>query len=357
MPRSPLRIALDARATQTGHASRGIGRVIREFVEAVAHLDDDERAGIVVVGDARANERLANVSAPAITWGGLLTPGNAFDDADVIVRLAPTAPSDDDLRSVICCYDLIPLKAMGAHFPLPRRLRHPFHFLAYGYGLTGLRRARDIWTISRAVADDVHRLLGVPRARLHPIGLAPAELPVPDAARRLALLSGLGLRAGGFLLWVLGGTNENKNVPGMMAVMAEPGLPPLVIVGDHPARARQKIEAAARQHGAPPPLFLGHVANESLAALMRDAHAVVVPSKDEGFGLPVVEARACGAAVVANDIAVLREVGDEGVVYANVDAPAAFATALRSARSSGLPVVTHRWADTARAVLALARTR
>lgn len=357
MQRRRPRIALDARATQTGHAGRGIGRVIREFVDAVGSIDDDARAGIVVVGDAKPNPRLENLTARATTWGGLLTPGDVGVAADVVVRLAPTAPSDDDVRTVICCYDLIPLKAMAAHFPMRRRLRHPFHFLAYGYGILSLQRARDVWTISHAVADDVHRLLGVPWSRLHPIGLAPAVLLVPEPARRIILLDALGQKPRGFLLWVLGGTNENKNVEGMMAVMGEPGLPPLVIVGDHPPRARKQIEASARRHRAPRPRFLGHVDNEALASLMHEAHAVVVPSKDEGFGLPVVEARACGAAVVANDIAVLREVGDEGVCYADVASPSSFAAALRAATSSGVPVIARRWTDTALAVLALARQR
>jgi glycosyltransferase involved in cell wall biosynthesis len=56
----------------------------------------------------------------------------------------------------------------------------------------------------------------------------------------------------------------------------------------------------------------------ALAALYRRAALVLLPSEAEGFGLPVVEALACGAVVVASDLPVLREVGGTAVVYCPV---------------------------------------
>jgi glycosyltransferase involved in cell wall biosynthesis len=57
-----------------------------------------------------------------------------------------------------------------------------------------------------------------------------------------------------------------------------------------------------------------------LAELYRNAAAVLVPSEAEGFGLPVIEALACGAIVIASDIPVLREVGGNAVIYSPVAA-------------------------------------
>ncbi len=57
---------------------------------------------------------------------------------------------------------------------------------------------------------------------------------------------------------------------------------------------------------------------KSLAALYRRAALLLLPSQAEGFGLPVIEALACGAVVVASDIPVLREVGGDGAVYCPV---------------------------------------
>jgi glycosyltransferase involved in cell wall biosynthesis len=60
-----------------------------------------------------------------------------------------------------------------------------------------------------------------------------------------------------------------------------------------------------------------------LAEVYRRAGAVLVPSEAEGFGLPVIEALACGAAVVASDLPTLREVGGPAAMYAPVaDVPA-----------------------------------
>jgi glycosyltransferase involved in cell wall biosynthesis len=56
----------------------------------------------------------------------------------------------------------------------------------------------------------------------------------------------------------------------------------------------------------------------TLAGLYRQARAVLVPSEAEGFGLPVIEALACGAPVVASDLPVLREVGADACTYAPV---------------------------------------
>jgi glycosyltransferase involved in cell wall biosynthesis len=63
-----------------------------------------------------------------------------------------------------------------------------------------------------------------------------------------------------------------------------------------------------------------------LAGLYQQAAAVLVPSEAEGFGLPVVEALACGTSVVASDLPVLREVGGSAVVFAPVGDVEAWAT-------------------------------
>jgi glycosyltransferase involved in cell wall biosynthesis len=73
------------------------------------------------------------------------------------------------------------------------------------------------------------------------------------------------------------------------------------------------------------------VSRGQLAGAYRSAAAVLVTSDAEGFGLPVIEAMACGASVVASDIAVLREVGGEAVRYAPVGEVDAWAVQVRAA--------------------------
>jgi glycosyltransferase involved in cell wall biosynthesis len=60
------------------------------------------------------------------------------------------------------------------------------------------------------------------------------------------------------------------------------------------------------------------LSRRALAALYRRAAVVLLPSESEGFGLPVIEALACGGVVVASDLPVLREVGADAALYAPV---------------------------------------
>src|SRR5262249_43071950 len=61
-----------------------------------------------------------------------------------------------------------------------------------------------------------------------------------------------------------------------------------------------------------------HLSRSALAALYHSAELVLVPSEREGFGLPVLEALASGAAVVASDIPPFREVAGDAVTYCPV---------------------------------------
>jgi glycosyltransferase involved in cell wall biosynthesis len=68
---------------------------------------------------------------------------------------------------------------------------------------------------------------------------------------------------------------------------------------------------------------------DQLAELYRRAVAVLIPSEAEGFGLPVIEALACGAIVIASDIPTLREVGGDAAIYRRVADVRAWADAIR----------------------------
>src|SRR5262249_23596556 len=90
-------------------------------------------------------------------------------------------------------------------------------------------------------------------------------------------------------------------------------------------------------------VWIGHVAQEHLPALYSGADVFVFPSTHEGFGIPVLEARACRARVVASDISALHEAGEEDVTYVAPTEDGLRAGILSVLGSPTRPAVRHLW--------------
>jgi glycosyltransferase involved in cell wall biosynthesis len=114
---------------------------------------------------------------------------------------------------------------------------------------------------------------------------------------------------GGFLL-VVGAVQRRKDPRAAVDAANELGMP-VVVVGPErePGLARQLRELGAD--------LRGYVDHEELAGLYRDASALVVPSRYEGFGLPVLEAMATGTPVVAAPDPALVEIAGDAAVFAD----------------------------------------
>jgi glycosyltransferase involved in cell wall biosynthesis len=187
-----------------------------------------------------------------------------------------------------------------------------------------------------------------------PLGVDPAWAtatpPTDDLRRELGLPSS-------YLLFV-GTLEPRKDLRTLLTAhrqMAD--APPLVLVG--PAGWGEQLDAGGC-------ITTGFLEDERLRRVVAGAAALVLPSLDEGFGMPVVEALAAGTPVVASDLPVLREVGGDVVTYAEAGNPASFAAALErvlDAPGDPAPRRTHasaytwaRCAEATRAAYSLALT-
>ncbi len=171
----------------------------------------------------------------------------------------------------------------------------------------GLGRGAVVCTPTAAVAAEVAEAYGVPgdRVVVTPLGVAPAwHAAVPPSAAWLAA-RGLPPR---YLLFV-GSREPRKGLDVLLAAYREllagdRDVPPLVLAG--PPGWGAALDLAGLPEGAV--RLPGYLPEDELASLTAGAAALVFPSRYEGFGLPPLQALACGTAVVASDLPALAEV-------------------------------------------------
>jgi glycosyltransferase involved in cell wall biosynthesis len=181
-----------------------------------------------------------------------------------------------------------------------------------------IKRASVVLTPSAATAVAVQSAYDVDvPVVVTPLGVDPtwATATPPDEALRRQL----GLPSA-YLLFV-GTLEPRKDLQTLLAAhQLLPDAPPLVLVG--PPGWGAELDTADC-------ITPGYLEDEQLRQVVAGASALVLPSLDEGFGIPVVEALAAGTPVVASDLPVLHEVGGTVTAYAEPGDPAAFAAALQ----------------------------
>ena len=308
------------RPLQGPSGSRGVGTYARGLLQGLISEGFDSKLTLLLDAD---------LPEPSLPAGGYRLAGSrrrshgqlsAYEEAVALGldlnRIGPDVYHAIDLRLpgrpscpvVVTLHDLIPWAWGG-----PRMRGERFR---YWLGKRLLKRADAVLAVSRATADDAIRYAQVDQSRVRVVYEAADPLfePRPGAAGRVKDRWSL---EPGYLLFV-GALDARKDPAGLLrawavAKDANPGLH-LVIAG---APGRQ---APAAMGGA---TLLGSVDQPELADLYTTAGCLTFPSRYEGFGLPCLEAMACGCPVAAYRNSSLPEVvGDGGVLVPDGDADA-----------------------------------
>jgi glycosyltransferase involved in cell wall biosynthesis len=225
-------------------------------------------------------------------------------------------------------YDLSPLLFPRWHTPQNRAI--------FQRKIAHIRRHRPtIIAISEHTRRDLIEALAIPPAQIQvvPCAADARYRPLDDLSEIRRVTGKYGLPKTGYLLYV-GTLEPRKNLVRLLEAyaLAQGGgdLPPLVVAGAKGWFYEEIFHTATWLKLEQRVIFTGFVAEEDLPALYNGALLFVYPSLYEGFGLPVLEAMACGVPVITSNVSSLPEVaGEAGVLISPTDTEA-LAAAIRS---------------------------
>ena len=188
------------------------------------------------------------------------------------------------------------------------------------------------------MANDAVAALGLDPDRVAVIREAPAATFHPRSGEEVAAIRRRFGLPDQYLLWVGGLRSPDPRKRVAELARARRTLP-LVLAGPASRWARELPDVT----------ITGEVSDDDLAALYTGAHALVFPSDEEGFGLPPVEALACGTPVAACDVPALRETLESRATIAPVDDLDGLVAAAEAAQRPAPDPPPWTWADAARA--------
>jgi len=232
-------------------------------------------------------------------------------------QLVHRLPAD---RTIVTCHDLDTFRSVldPTLEPRSRMFRAMTRHI-----LTGLCKAGHVACDSHATRDALVAKAGVAHERttVVPNGPHPSCSPQAEPAADLDAARLLGPRGGFTDLLHVGSTIPRKRIDVLLRVFESLRTTHrnlrLVRVGGPFTAAQQAL--ARDLDVADAVVVLPMLDRSTLAAVYRRSALLLMPSEREGFGLPVLEALACGTPVVASDVAAMREVGGYAVTYCPVN--------------------------------------
>jgi glycosyltransferase involved in cell wall biosynthesis len=327
-------IGIDARLTC--YRVGGISTYTRQLIHALEQLDTYNR--YTVFRSRKARDSVSTRFAEAVLW---TPPHHRLErlalsaelmrfNLDVLHSPDFIPPLRGARRYIITVHDLTFL-----HFP-EHKDAEAVRYYNHQIG-RAVRQADHILAVSEATKRDLISMLGVPASMItvQPHGVDEHFQPLPEQALQ-AWQARLDLPAG-YILFV-GTLEPRKNVPALLdayellSQQYRHELPALLLVGRRGWLFGETMARIVQMQADGTPITIrSDIDDDALPAVYNLAKVLVMPSLYEGFGLPVLEAMACGTPVIASNRSSLPEVvGDAGELI-DPDNPAALATALERA--------------------------
>jgi glycosyltransferase involved in cell wall biosynthesis len=327
-----MRIGIDGRLTY--YRTGGISTYIRRLVLALEALDPSN--DYTVFHSRKASDRLGSRFRRGVLW----TPSHhRLERFALSVELAPhrldvyhspdfIPPQYGGRRHIITVHDLNFL-----HYPqyLTDESRHYYNDqIAWA-----VRHADHILADSEASRQDMVSMLGVPAAKItvHMLGVDESFRPLPAAELAEALHT---LKLPPRYLLFVGTFEPRKNIAGLLEAYQQlvqrlPDAPPLVLAGHRGWLFDETMSRIDGLHLGERVLWREGISQALMPALYNGAVALVTPSFYEGFGLPALEAMACGTVpIVSNRSSLPEVVGPVGLQVEPEDS-ASIAAALEQA--------------------------
>jgi glycosyltransferase involved in cell wall biosynthesis len=328
-----MRIAIDARLN--AYRIGGIPQYTRQLATALAEMARDDtlitlqhrehHSPLVIAPNA---DRATLYTPPHHRWEQLTLPLELLRmNANIVHFPDFIAPRLRSCPVVITIHDLAFL-----HYPeiLDDEARR-----YYGQIRECVQYANAIIAVSESTASDIVERLNVARERIDVIyeAVGSAFFPIPFEANEKRVIGEIEVQADTFLLFV-STLEPRKNLPTLLHALR-------ICIDRHPKRQYKLLVVGARgwrESGIFEALrdlkledtvqFLGKVTDEELAWLYSACRIYANPSRYEGFGLPLLEALACGAACLASDTSSLPEIGGDAAQYLPADDATAWADAI-----------------------------
>lgn len=291
-----MQIAIDISPLQTGHSIRGTGFYVTHLRDALLEYFP-KNIYFFLSGKEKIPSSVDIIHYPY------------FDPFFL------TLPLLKRKKTVVTIHDVTPL-VFPQLFPIGKK-----GIVKWQIQKLLAKHMDAIITDSESSKTDIMRLLHISKEKIHVVYLAAAATFGPQEKQKsLPIVEKYNLPKE-FVLYV-GDATPNKNLPRLIDAMSALHIP-LVMVGKTLGEERHSknpwdkdilyVQAKAKENKNI--ILLGFVSHEDLIGLYNSAKVFVMPSLYEGFGLPVLEAMACGCPVVTTKVGSLPEIAGDAAVY------------------------------------------